>query len=549
MNKKGFTLIEIIVSVGLLALIGVAVGISLNKTFKNQEKMNYQEYVDKVKSAALLYANNTTQITNELNSNASFKILKVEELINNGYINKSLENPKTKEKVNKNDEIRIYYNENNEMMVEYPYTKKDEIYLYAMNYSTTYQNQESNLCYKGKNTSILQIVTFDGEGAGIELKPNENIKAYMEDGSLCYDTTTNKSKIDTSKIGTYKIRYEYTTDGKSLEESENKKTAERTITIKPSKPVIKEFNVTSKYENECSYNALVTYDISDVEGNDLFYCLGITDNIRDCDNRWQTVENKKISADNPLNINLKELFTDIDNYPKVDITLFVKNEFEESTSMKMKDVTYWVKGSVILDATFGYFNEADKPKVKVIENLYNHENPMTIKDFFNTSLYVAPLRDKHKLLGWGISSKDRLIEYTENQEQLLTGKEFTMYAKWNDITPPTCTVTKSNLNTTAGVNAIVECFDEESGCVQTEPQSFTGLKSSKKVKLSDNEGNVYNCEIKVISECTKSHQECETYTKGPKQCNCEEHSGVERCDECYWTEEVCNKVCDRYIYK
>ena len=549
MNKKGFTLIEIIVSVGLLALIGVAVGISLNKTFKNQEKINYQEYVDKVKSAALLYANNTTQITNELNSNASFKILKVEELINNGYINKSLENPKTKEKVNKNDEIRIYYNENNEMMVEYPYTKKDEIYLYAMNYSTTYQNQESDLCYKGKNTSTLQIVTFEGEGAGIELKPNENIKAYMEDGSLCYDPTTNKSKIDTSKIGTYKIRYEYTTDGKSLEESENKKTAERTITIKPSKPVIKEFNVTSKYENECSYNALVTYDISDVEGNDLFYCLGITDNIRDCDNRWQTVENKKISADNPLNINLKELFTDIDNYPKVDITLFVKNEFEESTSMKMKDVTYWVKGSVILDATFGYFNEADKPKVKVIENLYNHENPMTIKDFFNTSLYVAPLRDKHKLLGWGISSKDRLIEYTENQEQLLTGKEFTMYAKWNDITPPTCTVTKSNLNTTAGVNAIVECFDEESGCVQTEPQSFTGLKSSKKVKLSDNEGNVYNCEIKVISECTKSHQECETYTKGPKQCNCEEHSGVERCDECYWTEEVCNEVCDRYIYK
>ena len=549
MNKKGFTLIEIIVSVGLLALIGVAVGISLNKTFKNQEKMNYQEYVDKVKSAALLYANNTTQITNELNSNASFKILKVEELINNGYINKSLENPKTKEKVNKNDEIRIYYNENNELVVEYPYNKsEDDVYLYTMNYSITYKSNESNdsnnLCYKDINKSTLQLINSESGTKVRDLTINSTIKAYMEDGSICSD-----DKINVEKVGTYKIRYEYTTDGKSLEESENKKTAERTITIKPSKPVIKEFNVTSKYENECSYNALVTYDISDVEGNDLFYCLGITDNIRDCDNRWQTVENKKISADNPLNINLKELFTDIDNYPKVDITLFVKNEFEESTSMKMKDVTYWVKGSVILDATFGYFNEADKPKVKVIENLYNHENPMTIKDFFNTSLYVAPLRDKHKLLGWGISSKDRLIEYTENQEQLLTGKEFTMYAKWNDITPPTCTVTKSNLNTTAGVNAIVECFDEESGCVQTEPQSFTGLKSSKKVKLSDNEGNVYNCEIKVISECTKSHQECETYTKGPKQCNCEEHSGVERCDECYWTEEVCNKVCDRYIYK
>ena len=67
--------------------------------------------------------------------------------------------------------------------------------------------------------------------------------------------------------------------------------------------------------------------------------------------------------------------------------------------------------------------------------------------------------------------------------------------------------------------------------------------------VRDNEGNVYNCEIKVISECTKSHQECETYTHGPRECKCEEHSGVERCELCYWTEEVCNKVCDRYIYK
>ena len=35
MNKKGFTLIEVIVSLALLSLIGVAVGISLNKIFKN----------------------------------------------------------------------------------------------------------------------------------------------------------------------------------------------------------------------------------------------------------------------------------------------------------------------------------------------------------------------------------------------------------------------------------------------------------------------------------------------------------------------------------
>ena len=43
MNKKGFTLVEIIVSVALLALIGVIVGISLNSTIKKQQISSYEE--------------------------------------------------------------------------------------------------------------------------------------------------------------------------------------------------------------------------------------------------------------------------------------------------------------------------------------------------------------------------------------------------------------------------------------------------------------------------------------------------------------------------
>ena len=35
MNKKGFTLVEILVSIGLLALLGSVIAISLNKVFKD----------------------------------------------------------------------------------------------------------------------------------------------------------------------------------------------------------------------------------------------------------------------------------------------------------------------------------------------------------------------------------------------------------------------------------------------------------------------------------------------------------------------------------
>ena len=51
-NKKGFTLVEILVSIGLLALIGTVIGISLNKAFKDNNKNNYDEFVEKVKSSA-----------------------------------------------------------------------------------------------------------------------------------------------------------------------------------------------------------------------------------------------------------------------------------------------------------------------------------------------------------------------------------------------------------------------------------------------------------------------------------------------------------------
>ena len=35
MNKKGFTLVEILVSIGLLALLGSVIAISLNRVFKD----------------------------------------------------------------------------------------------------------------------------------------------------------------------------------------------------------------------------------------------------------------------------------------------------------------------------------------------------------------------------------------------------------------------------------------------------------------------------------------------------------------------------------
>ena len=445
MNKKGFTLIEVIVSLALLSLIGVAVGISLNKIFKNQEVKNYDEYVEKVKSSALLYANNTVDIINKLNSNYSYKVVTIKELVDKGYINKNLTNPETKEKINQEDSVRIYYNEDYEMMVEYPYKEEGEIYLYTMNYSIPYKSDEENLCYKGLDGPTLQLVKVNSNDAGskyegISLISGTNIVAYMEDGSFCYDPTTKKSKIDTSKIGTYKIRYEYTTEAnKTLDESKNKKIAERTITVKPSKPNIKNFNVTYQIENtEASafnvYKAKLNLQASDEEGLSLKYCLvatgendtpsvtncnGTSDSLKE--NTWINVNSNNINYD----IDIDKLFSLATKENKLKISVFVKNDFEEYNSMSNQSI-YVIRNKLTL--IYSYESKTSTPSytkkefiLKIGTNITDKLKEAEIKD--NSYAFEGWYTDKD---GNGTSYN---TETTDNKEKIIT-HDLTLYAKW-----------------------------------------------------------------------------------------------------------------------
>ncbi len=508
MNKKGFTLVEIIVSVALLALIGVIVGISLNSTIKKQQLSSYEEYVEKVKSSALLYANNTPKIINELNDNFSYKILEARDVINNGYLNENLIDPRTKEKINQNDKIKVYYDENYELMTDYPYENNNgENYLYVRNYNAVYNSDERNLCYIGINTNELQIInSLTGLKAGVNLisynenNTSANFIAYMEDGRICTDEI-----INTSKLGSYKIRYTYTPDGTAVSNSNNKKIAERTITIKPAKPKINSFNVISRYDNEYSYEGILTYNIEDKSNTKLSYCLTTTNNITSCDDRWKTVESKQLTKQDNKIINLKNEFPELVNTNKTTLFLFVKNELEEYTSSSISNNYYILSANITLDANKGYFNVSGKPSVKLFENVFNHEKQTRFIDFLNSnSAYKVPLRTGYTFIGWGINTYDRQTEYSSNEYQILTGKDKKIYAKWKDTTPPTCSISKSNVNSPNGVTLTVNCYDNGSGCRETS-KTYTGIKSSQTYTVYDNEGNSSSCYMQVTeansSEC------------------------------------------------
>jgi len=199
MKKNGFTLVELIVSIGLLALIGVTIGVSLNRSIKKQNEITYEEYVAKVKSAANMYASNNSDIINSLYTDKGYVILTARELIEEGLISKNLINPVTKEKIKSDENIKVLLDGSGTISIEYPSDAVAEDYLQTMDIIVDYESKEIiDYCYEGINTYQLGYIKSDGVLIN-RLEKNSTIKC------------TGSNEVDTNKLGTYILNYEYLT--------------------------------------------------------------------------------------------------------------------------------------------------------------------------------------------------------------------------------------------------------------------------------------------------------------------------------------------------
>ena len=467
-NKKGFTLVEILVSIGLLALLGSVIAISLNRVFKDNNKKHYNEYVEKIKSSAMLFVNNTVDIINDLNDN-SFKIITIGDLIDNGYVNDTLVNPNTDEKVGKEEKIQVSYDSDHELIVTYPYTNDNkESYLYTLNYSVMYGDTTEDLCYVGLNTRSLQLINTNGT-KDKDLKKNDTIKAYMENGEECTNLTS-------EKIGTYKIRYDYIKeDNKKLDDRDvNKRSAERTITVKPSKPVINNFEVAK--DKNAVYNPTITYKVSDSSKKTdmiLKYCINTTGKISDCSN-WSEAKN---SQDTTLKINLNEIDKNISGNSKVDIYFFVKNGFEEYT---YKSQNYKIKTEVMVKLNGGKYDNDATDFVKYVDNGVKLGSVITL------SLFT---RDNHAFEGLKNTSGTSYTADTVITDDVELTAQWYEYCVNKTLKSTSCSKTCGGGNI---INHYVDAKDSSQECPD-EPTS-TSCNTQKCYTRCDETCAIYKCE-------------------------------------------------------
>lgn len=112
MKKNGFTLIEVLVVIVLLAAISVTVGVSMGDISQRNKEKEIDNYKTKIEDAACLYA--------ELKNITSTTTITVSELLDNGYLRKDIINPESKNSIidEENKIVTIIF-ENNEKKCEF----------------------------------------------------------------------------------------------------------------------------------------------------------------------------------------------------------------------------------------------------------------------------------------------------------------------------------------------------------------------------------------------------------------------------------------------
>jgi len=109
--KKGFTLVELIITIGLITILGAVIVANMSSTFTNQQEKQFEEFKNTLEKAACTYIelSAASSIKSSCKSSGSCTI-SLSKLLTEGLIEeKDLLNPKTEEKVPSSKVVSISY--------------------------------------------------------------------------------------------------------------------------------------------------------------------------------------------------------------------------------------------------------------------------------------------------------------------------------------------------------------------------------------------------------------------------------------------------------
>ena len=118
MNNKGFTLIEVIITLSIIAIISLILIPTVNTLIEKQNENSINNFIESIETSALNYAKeNKWQLGINCSDNKNTIIVTLKYLLENDYIKgteennvKVIKNPVTKENINLDKTVTITYN-------------------------------------------------------------------------------------------------------------------------------------------------------------------------------------------------------------------------------------------------------------------------------------------------------------------------------------------------------------------------------------------------------------------------------------------------------
>lgn len=209
MKNKGFTLVEIIISLVLLAAIGLLIATNLNKSFDKFNEDEYDQIVSRINSAVDIYVDNNPNIKNELESTKAFVYVTIKELMDAGLLDKNIlkNNRLIEEEINENHKVKVSLDANGLYLIEFKPEREDDYYLIAKNIIISDEKSFDCESYKNEDVSFVEPINGD-----LIESLNPDFEGHIK--SINCDQLTKLSGI---VPGTYEIEYKYTTPNSNVE--------------------------------------------------------------------------------------------------------------------------------------------------------------------------------------------------------------------------------------------------------------------------------------------------------------------------------------------
>lgn len=294
-KKKGFTIIELIVSITILTIIVLVVGVNFNKIFDNREKQSYDEYVNKIKSATDLYLSNNITLTSELNTNKSYVRISLKELKESGLIGEDLKNPVSGSIPDDKELVLVSLDETGAYKFTYP-SVEVEAHLQTLNKIVDY------------NSTFDCLADLDTINLGLVDKDGNLVKDYFKNNPS--NITCKTLSIDTKSIGNQVVKYSYILDGVTKEATRNY------VVIDSIYPTVT--NISQNPTAWTKNTVTITANINDYESGIAAYAI----NLNKCGNLVSTTNNQitsVVSQNGTYSVCAKDIYGNVKE-EKINIT-------------------------------------------------------------------------------------------------------------------------------------------------------------------------------------------------------------------------------------